>query len=172
MLGNRTKDKKRLYCASGVYFLGMRCNLRPILKNLVIFDASSHGQVEVLDWWKQIGLANEAPVARLISESLHQATMGGHLHVLDWWKNSGFKLHYDVSWIKEAASAESTAAFEWWIQSGLLDEENKRGLLKRAISKENVLVILWSISHAPEIMTSVNSDLEADRQEAFYRHAK
>lgn len=76
-------------------------------------DASRHGHIEVLDFWRAAG----RPL--LYSESaLASATFNRQLDVLDWWKASGLDLK--VGKVLDFASMSNyTACLQWWSESGL-----------------------------------------------------
>ena len=52
--------------------------------------ASTCGQVEVLQWWKDSGLELQYDESVLIG-----ASCGGQIAVLEWWQESGLELRYD-----------------------------------------------------------------------------
>lgn len=76
-------------------------------------DASRHGHVDILNFWRNAG----QPL--LYSESaLASATFNRQIEVLDWWRRSGLDLKigkvYDF-----ASMSNCTATLQWWFDSGL-----------------------------------------------------
>ncbi|ORZ29666.1 hypothetical protein BCR44DRAFT_36741, partial [Catenaria anguillulae PL171] len=99
-----------------------------------VFDeASKHGQVCMLEGWKQLCDRNMVMLGptddpqSFSKEALQQATLGGFVQVLDWWKHTSnlpLKLPYRSlahmrtslpSWLDKRVS-------DWWSTSGLLQE--------------------------------------------------
>lgn len=79
--------------------------------------ASTHGHVEVLDWWwRQSGLP-----LRYTETSLEQASARGHIAVLEWWQNAALQ---DESIVLRPGRALLWAAqigrpevLQWWYAS-------------------------------------------------------
>ncbi|GAA5962916.1 hypothetical protein JCM3765_005918 [Sporobolomyces pararoseus] len=112
--------------------------LRPDSKTTAeaIDEASRHGQVEVLDFWRNSGLPLNYSEAALDS-----ATIKRQLGSLEWWKNSGLPLK--IGYVLDFASMEgSTVCLDWWADSGLPVRYSKAALY--SLSKNgNVLLLDW-----------------------------
>lgn len=112
--------------------------LRPDSKTTAeaIDEASRHGQVEVLDFWRNSGLPLNYSEAALDS-----ATIKRQLGSLEWWKNSGLPLK--IGYVLDFASMEgSTVCLDWWASSGLPVRYSKAALY--SLSKNgNVKLLDW-----------------------------
>ncbi|GAA5942167.1 uncharacterized protein JCM15063_002027 [Sporobolomyces koalae] len=101
-----------------------------------IDEASRHGQVKVLDFWRNSGLPLYYSEAALDS-----ATIKRQLGSLEWWKNSGLPLK--IGYVLDFASMEgSTVCLDWWADSGLPVRYSKAALY--SLSKNgNVRLLDW-----------------------------
>ncbi|GAA6016065.1 hypothetical protein JCM11491_000657 [Sporobolomyces phaffii] len=101
-----------------------------------IDEASRHGQVQVLDFWRDSGLPLNYSEAALDS-----ATIKRQLGSLEWWKNSGLPLK--IGYVLDFASMEgSTVCLDWWADSGLAVRYSKAALY--SLSKNgNVTLLDW-----------------------------
>ncbi|GAA5888264.1 hypothetical protein JCM5296_000252 [Sporobolomyces johnsonii] len=108
-----------------------------------IDEASRHGQVEVLDFWRNSGLPLHYSEAALSS-----ATIMGQLGSLEWWKNSGLPLK--IGSVLDFVSKEgTTVCLDWWADSGLPVRYSKAALY--TLSKNGNLPLLdwWKNSRFP-----------------------
>jgi len=97
---------------------GFRINSLAMLKMVYhymsINDASSHGNIDILNWWLDSGLG-------LVYDcrAINDASLYCHLHVLDWWLKSGLRLIYGTETINHASANSRIDILDWWLGSGL-----------------------------------------------------
>jgi hypothetical protein len=88
-------------------------NNEVLYKNDIINNASSRGNIQVLEWFKNSGYEfkyDEYPIC--------WASRYGHVQVLEWFKNSGYEFKYDELAINWASRNEHVHVLEWFKNSG------------------------------------------------------
>ncbi|KAI9338350.1 hypothetical protein DFJ73DRAFT_949886 [Zopfochytrium polystomum] len=81
-----------------------------------IIRASRTGNVGVLEWWRQSGLAQNLDHLAL---AVDYASAGQQLAVLEWWKTCGLEMKYAVAAMDNASCAGYVATLQWWKESAL-----------------------------------------------------
>ncbi|KAI5477960.1 hypothetical protein MNV49_005752 [Pseudohyphozyma bogoriensis] len=103
-------------------------------------DASRHGQVEVLEFWKKSGLP-----LHYSEHSLSSATVKAEIGSLEWWKRSGLPLKiYNV--LDFASMEGTTKTLDWWSQSGLPAPYSKAALYHLSRTGNVPLLDWWKSS--------------------------
>ncbi|SGY22806.1 BQ5605_C019g08860 [Microbotryum silenes-dioicae] len=99
-------------------------------------EASRHGQVAALDFWKDSGLTPSYTEAALLSATIQRQKAS-----LEWWRNSGLDLK--IGPVLDYASKEGTLEYlDWWANSGLPCPYSKAAL--RYISQMgNIALLDW-----------------------------
>uniref|UniRef100_A0A6C0E8V4 Ankyrin repeat protein n=1 Tax=viral metagenome TaxID=1070528 RepID=A0A6C0E8V4_9ZZZZ len=139
-----------------------------------LFDAAAHGQIGVLEWWKNSGLplkySDNATELDVASENNHinvlewwknsglpmtytncavnSASSRGYFYVLNWWKNSGLPLKYNEYAFENAANGGHIDVLDWWKNSGL-ELKYRPSEICRAIKKNPEVLEWWKNSKLP-----------------------
>jgi hypothetical protein len=100
-------------------------NNRVLYKNSIIFNASGHGHVKVLEWFRNSGY-----VFKYNEWSINYASENGNVQVLEWFKNSGYEFKYDEYAINYAFANGHIQVLEWFINSGYKFKYNKQGIYR------------------------------------------
>ncbi|GAA96716.1 uncharacterized protein L969DRAFT_54643 [Mixia osmundae IAM 14324] len=99
-------------------------------------EASRHGHVETLKWWKDSTL----PV-RYSEHALLSATIKRQIAVLEWWRRSDLPLL--IGNVLDLASMEgSTVVLDWWAKSGLECKYSKSALYHLSC-RGNIDLLNW-----------------------------
>jgi len=77
-------------------------------------NASAHGHVNILTWWRDSGWD-----MRWTTEAMDGASREGQIAVLDWWKDTGLPLKWTHRALDDASSRVHVAVLNWWKSSGL-----------------------------------------------------
>jgi len=85
----------------------------PRSSNYGLKVASEYGHVDVLEWWKNLGI-----FLYYDEDALDKASSNGHIDVLNWWLNSGLQLKYSENSI-DFVCRERYDVLHWWLNSGL-----------------------------------------------------
>lgn len=95
--------------------------------DLIPIQASHHGRISVLSWWKHAFEHHsdlvERPKLASIAEAINGASRNGQVESLDWWIHCGHPLEYTEAALESASAKNQIAVLEWWKrqnkQSGL-----------------------------------------------------
>ncbi|KAJ7594966.1 hypothetical protein C8J56DRAFT_453566 [Mycena floridula] len=102
------------------YFLSQhRSIFMSIFKDdLIPIQASHHGRLSVLAWWKHGFEHHPDLIPRLkpgtIAEAIDGASRNGQVQSLDWWLTSGHALEYTEAALEYASAKNQIAVLEWW----------------------------------------------------------
>ncbi|KAK4701266.1 hypothetical protein P7C70_g4967, partial [Phenoliferia sp. Uapishka_3] len=106
-------------------------------------DASRHGQVQVLEFWKNSGFP-----LHYSEHALSSATFQCELGSLEWWRRSGLSLK--IGNVLDFASREgSTTCLNWWSHSGLPAPYSKVALYHLSKTGNITLLDWWKSSRHP-----------------------
>ncbi|KAM0747488.1 hypothetical protein T439DRAFT_328727 [Meredithblackwellia eburnea MCA 4105] len=106
-------------------------------------DASRHGQVQALEFWKSSGLP-----LHYSEHALSSATFQRKLGSLEWWRKSGLSLK--IGNVLDFASMEgSTICLDWWSHSGLPAPYSKTALYHLSRAGNVLLLDWWKSSRHP-----------------------
>jgi len=113
---------------------------RDLITEEAIDEASRHGQIAVLDWWKS---AIELHPLKYSENALSSATVKEEIPILNWWKSSNLPLKIG-NVLDFASMARSTSSLEWWSkQSGLLAPKYSKAALYSLSCSGNISKLDW-----------------------------
>ena len=114
-------------------------NNKVLYKNNIIHNASYHGHIQVLEWFKNSGFE-----FKYDEWAINNASENGHIQVLEWFKNSGYEFKYNEMAINYASVNGHIQILEWFKNSGY---EFKYGAyaiaIKWAFSERRIQVLKW-----------------------------
>jgi len=103
-----------------------------------IDEASRHGHVEILEWWKE---KSGYPLA-YSENALSSATIMRQIPILEWWKNSGLPLK--IGLVLDFASMEgSTLTLDWWAANAHLHPKYSKAALYHLSVVGNIACLDW-----------------------------
>lgn len=92
---------------------------------VALYHASCHGNLKVLDWWR------DSPLELVYDKDvLVGATKHGRIEVLEWWRKSGIPVYYTFFDIEEAIEdcvEGQSMVKKWWAKRGLDGEGSASG---------------------------------------------
>ena len=89
-------------------------NNKVLYQNNIIFNASCHGHLIVLKWFKNSGY-----YFKIDRWSICAASKYGHIDILEWFKKSGNKFYYDYTSMIEASRYGHIKVLEWFKKNNL-----------------------------------------------------
>ena len=128
-------------------------NIKSILyKNNIIFNASSHGDIEVLEWYKNSGYE-----FKYDEWAINYASKYGCIRVLEWFKNSGYEFKYCKNAIIFASENGNIQVLEWFKNSGYKFKYT-RDTFKYICYKRREKVLYWWLKniHVKKIIKNVD----------------
>lgn len=115
------------------------------IKMMTMDDASSHGFIDILDWWLNYNIQNNVAL-RYSEYAIDLASKNGHDNVLDWWidlhRNTNIELKYTKFAIDDASSSGYVDILDWWLKSGLQLKYTEYAV-NNAVSNDHVSVSHW-----------------------------
>jgi hypothetical protein len=88
-------------------------NNKILYVNDILFNASSNGNIEILEWFK-----NSSYEFKYDEDVIIWASYYGHTQVLEWFKNSGYEINYNNCEIYFASVNGHIQVLEWFKNSG------------------------------------------------------
>lgn len=80
-----------------------------VLPECTMDEASSRGNVDLLNWWVRSGRT-----LCWTDDAMDYASANGHVNVLDWWLMSGLECRYTPWGLGEAARWRRLDVLDWW----------------------------------------------------------
>lgn len=111
-------------------------------KMWAINNASSRGDIYLLDWWfNKIQVYHIYITIKYSEIAINQASANGHIHVLDWWldnwETNRFPMKYSSNAIDHASGNGHIHVLEWWFKHHRLGKV----LFKRSVAAVNLASI-------------------------------
>jgi len=101
-------------------------------------EASRHGHVDVLTWWKE----RSGYKLEYSENALSSATIKRQIPVLEWWRDSGLPLK--IGYVLDFASMEgSQVALDWWATNSRLHPSHSKTALYHLSCVGNVDSLNW-----------------------------
>ena len=84
-------------------------NNRVLYINNIVYDASKHGHVKVLEWYKNSGYN-----VMCDKDFIDTASWKGNVEILEWFKNSGYEFKYSKNSFIWASLYENIEILKWF----------------------------------------------------------
>jgi hypothetical protein len=88
-------------------------NNKVLYINNIINNACKHGNIQVLEWFKNSGYE-----FKYDENAIDCASQNGNVEVLEWFKNSGYEFKYDKNATNFASYNGRVEVLEWFKNSG------------------------------------------------------
>ena len=111
-------------------------NNRVLYKNNIINNASQHGHIQVLEWFK-----NSCYEFKYNESTINFASINGHVLVLEWFKNSGYEFKYNEWAINYAFLNGHIQVLEWFKNSNYKFKYTKWGIINNTLPTRDIKIL-------------------------------